>query len=125
MDSAGNVTLFQKSESKQLPGSGIRQVLDTFLSPNDRTARQRRRQRFLLQLYQLRDLMQQHVCRRFRFIASSLLFAYGPSVDSTEELVRLTFIDFGHTFPVEETGGQLDENFMKGLSSLITFMEGE
>lgn len=65
--------------------------------------------------------MQQQVCRRFRFISSSLLFAYGQAIDSAEEQVRVTVIDFGHTFRVND--GQVDANYTNGLQSVISFLE--
>ena len=86
-DGQGDVHILKKSESKVLSMPGIREALETFLSPDDSVARERRRKAFLLQLNEIWEVMQKQTS--FQFISSSLLFAYGALIDSKEETVRI------------------------------------
>lgn len=123
-DDCGHVRVLTKAEAKLLSGDQMRQVLDTFLSPDDEKMREWRREQFVRQLHQVRDLMSQE--KRYRFISSSLLFAYGrPIAHCSDELVKLTVIDFAHTFRLPHSEEQVDQNYLKGLHSLLTFIESD
>ena len=61
----------------------------------------------------------------YHFFASSLLFVYDAAAAREEaanlrESVRVKMIDFAHVWPA---GGEIDQNYMKGLQSLIGFFE--
>ena len=114
-------TILTKSEGKLLPGSQMRQVLDIFLSPDDQQLRELRRKQYVKQLHQVRDLMSQE--KRYSFISSSLLFAYGRPAAGGDELVKLSVIDFAHTFRLHHDEERVDQNYLNGLNSLLTFIE--
>ena len=127
-DAAGRVSLFTKEESKRLPLADVRRVLDTFLSPDDEVLRQRRRRSLVAQLRLLLQLMQEQ--RQFHMISSSLLLAYPGRRGGTtgqEEEVRVTMIDFAHTFASsarrQSQERQVDANYVAGLRSLHAFLE--
>ncbi|GMH44876.1 hypothetical protein BSKO_12833 [Bryopsis sp. KO-2023] len=55
--------------------------------------------------------------RMFHFYSSSVLIFYEGSAACPEDLnVRVSMVDFAHTFPAE---GRWDENYLEGLTSLI------
>ena len=76
---------------------------------------------FVEKLKRVQSLFETQKC--FHFFASSLLFVYDAeavqnNIDSEEleKLVTLKMIDFAHVWPAE---GELDNNYLRGVNSLI------
>jgi hypothetical protein len=122
-DDSGHEHVLTKAEAKLIPPDGIRGVMDKFLSPDDSDViRETRREHFVRQLHDVRDLMHQE--KRYRFIASSLLFSYGrPDVTAADEVIKVSMIDFAHTFHLNHSEEQVDQNYLTGLNCLLSFLE--
>eukprot|EP01138_Halocafeteria_seosinensis_P011455 gb/GECG01011700.1/.p1 GENE.gb/GECG01011700.1/~~gb/GECG01011700.1/.p1 ORF type:complete len:346 (+),score=27.19 gb/GECG01011700.1/:1-1038(+) len=78
------------------------------------------------QLYQLRNWFQKQ--QGYRFISTSLMVIFeGKSGINEDPRVRLSMIDFAHTFPIPPDSStayeQRDEDYLLGLSNLIAVIE--
>lgn len=119
----GQVEILSKEKAKKLDPEEVESAIWTFLSPDgNKTALERRRSIFVRQLEQIKELIEEETC--FQFISSSILLSYKkvPFVDDhTDEEAKATMIDFAHTF--QTPSYQVDVNYLRGLSSLITFFK--
>lgn len=76
--------------------------------------------RLLSQVESIREWFEQDNIDRYKFISSSLLFAYGRRTQSVPDQVdvHVKMIDFAHVFP---NVGR-DENYLEGLMKLVRFL---
>ena len=113
--------MLSKAEAKLLSSCEVRSALDRFLSPDNEERREERRAELARQLRQLLQLM---LClTSYRFVSSSVLLAYGTCPRDGHEVVRASVIDFAHTFALPSHERQVDENYVSGLRSLLSFLQ--
>lgn len=118
--SNGLVEVLRKEDAKKLNPEKLRSTIQFFLSPDgDHLAMERRRNLFIRQLERIKEVIKNETS--YRFISSSILFSYKsvPYIGDDDEEAKATMIDFAHTF--ENYTSDPDENYLKGLSSLISF----
>ena len=114
-----------KEFGKMLTVENIGQVLELFLDiSTDRDLAQKLAQLFIEKLKKVEALFQTQTT--YNFYASSLLFVYDAEgaknskdlgSDKLQEFVNVKMIDFAHVWPAEE--GKIDQNYLKGVQSLI------
>lgn len=111
-----------KDYGKQLTAENIHEMLELYLdiSTNPEIARKIAGV-FVEKLKKIRSLFETQTS--FHFFASSLLFVYDAeavqnNIDTEElsNLVNLKMIDFAHVWPAE---GEIDNNYLRGVNSLI------
>ena len=111
-----------KDYGKQLTAENIHEMLELYLdiSTNPELARKIAGV-FVEKLKKIKTHFETQ--RSFHFFASSLLFVYDAeavqnNIDTEElsNLVNLKMIDFAHVWPAE---GEIDNNYLRGVNSLI------
>lgn len=111
-----------KDYGKQLTADNIHEMLELYLdiSTNPEIARKIAGV-FVEKLKKIQSLFESQ--RSFHFFASSLLFVYDAeavqnNIDTEElsNLVNLKMIDFAHVWPAD---GEIDNNYLRGVNSLI------
>jgi len=116
-----------KDYGKQLNAENIHEMLELYLdiSTNPEIARKIAGV-FVEKLKKIQSLFETQ--RSFHFFASSLLFVYDAeavqnNIDTEElnNLVNLKMIDFAHVWPAE---GEIDNNYLRGVTSLIQLFSG-
>lgn len=122
----GQVEVLEKEDAKKLNPEKVHGSIRMFLSPEcDEAILQWRRRSFVRQLEQIKELIEDGL--PYQFISSSILFSYKnvPYIGDSEQIdeAKATMIDFAHTF--HTTDYQVDTNYLKGLSSLISFFNSE
>jgi len=115
-DKQGTLHVLDKTEAKLLTPEDIPLKLALFLSPDaSEEDSNRRRSRFVEKLQSIRDFMMKQ--KQFRFISSSLLFAFDLQTDWIEEKIHVKMIDFAHTHCYDG----IDCNYLEGLNSFIMY----
>jgi 1D-myo-inositol-tetrakisphosphate 5-kinase/inositol-polyphosphate multikinase len=116
-----------KTFGRELTEDRIDELLDTYFDPEgDKKAAV-----MLCNIFcsKLKDLLAMYENQTFfHLFASSILFVYDAEAlldeskrDNMTDYVEMRMIDFAHSWPAE---GEKDENYLRGLKSLIGLFEG-
>ena len=119
------VLVKDKEFGKMLTVENIGLVLELFLDiPTDKDLAKKLAKLFIEKLRRVEALFQTQTT--YNFYASSLLFVYDAEgaknsknlgSEKLSEFVNVKMIDFAHVWPAEE--GKIDQNYLKGVQSLI------